>query len=285
MEINLQKTTLEEFIPLFQEFYGERHDSSYHRPANEWAEVAKWRKEAYLFKQGGQVVGGVLLPEGIVTGLFTIPPFDDYQKLLDIIIGHFDNKEYTFYEIPKVHQKHYQNYELITSEVMMYMKPIKQELHLAEGYHASPIKEEDVEEIGKMLYRAFSQSSVYKRLDPEQEFISSAKGYFSYVKKDSVIYNSTLKVTDENKMIVGALLSMIDTGFPFAYNLAVDPLHQGRGIGKYLLSAFVDGVKDEYDKVRLFVHTNNPARIMYESVGFRYGEPIQNYVFTKKEAE
>ncbi len=282
MMITYEKISMEDFIPLFQVHYGKKHNDCYMRPEDSWAEVAKWRKEAYVFKKDGHNIGGVLQPDNIVTGLFTIAPYDDYAKLLEVLLEHLEQKKYVFYEIPDCYSAYYQEgYTLDQSEIMMYMKTKKIESSLVNSYTASLIDEKDTEEIGRMLHKAFVNDKVYKNVDPVEEFINSAKGFFNHVKGHDNLYKATKKIKDQEGDIVGAILTMVDAGHPFAYNLAVDPDHQKKGLGKYLLGSFVNDINDYYETVRLYVHTNNPIRSMYESVGFQYGVAINTYLYNK----
>ncbi len=278
--ITYEKISIEDFIPLFQLHYGKKHNDSYMRPEDSWVEVVKWRKEAYIFKKDGHSIGGVLQPDNIVTGLFTIPPYEDYGKLLEVLIEHLEEKKYVFYEIPDCYSSYYKDgYTLDQSEVMMYMKPEKLEYSLANGYTASLIEKKDAEEIGHMLHKAFVNDKVYKHVDTVEAFIASSKRFFSHVKGHDSLYKATKKIKDCEGHIVGTLLTMIDLNYPFAYNLAVDPDHQNKGLGKYLLGSFVNDISEHYDLVRLYVHTNNPIRNMYESIGFKYGVAIKTYSY------
>lgn len=281
--ITYEKISIEDFILLFQIHYGQKHNDSYMRPEREWEEVARWRKEAYVFKEEGQIVGGVLQPDNIVMGLFTIAPYNDYAKLLQVLMEHLEDKEYVFYEIPESNSNYYQDgFRLDQSEVLMHMKTKKVGLSLPDGYTASLIEEKDIKEIGRMLHKAFISDKVYKHVDPVEEFIGSTQGYFNHVKDHDHLYKATKKIQDDQGHIVGALLTMMDAGHPFAYNLAVDPDHQKKGLGKYLLGSFVNDISEHYDLVRLYVHTSNPIKHMYERIGFEYGVAIKTYTYQNK---
>ncbi len=280
MDIIIKKIEIKKFIPLFVKYYGQVHNESYQRPLSEWEAVAKWRDEAYFFYHNDSIVGGYLRSNSVIAGLFTVPPYNDYKHLLDNLLNSLEDRVYTFYEVPQVYRKFYdERFELISSEVMMYMSPCQSSCKLPSGYHASTINEDDLEEIGFMLHTTFSSSEVFKKVDEVSEFVNSVSSFYKSVDKNSTLYKSTLKVTDENNRIVGVILSMIDAKCPFAYNLAVHPDHQGKGIGKFLLSTLVDGVKDDYDKIRLVVQTNNPAKKMYKKMGFISTSPVKNFKY------
>jgi ribosomal protein S18 acetylase RimI-like enzyme len=283
MKLTLRKANLDEFIPLFQKHYGEVCDACYLRSPQVWEEIARWRKEAYFVIKDEVIIGGVLLPDGIVTGMFLVPPYDNYQEMLEMILSTLEG-ENIFYEIPSMFEEYYDSrFELLQKEVLMHMKPKELTLTLHPDYHSRLIEKDDVESIGRLLHKAFVSSAVYKQVDPVEEFISSANGYHSFIEKEPKLHQATKLVKDKDGKIVGALLSMLDDQNPFAYNLAVDPDHQGKGIGRYLLSSFVDGLANDFNIVRLFVHVNNPAKEMYESIGFKFGIPITSYTY-KKEA-
>lgn len=245
LEIKLVKAPIEDFIPLFQENYGVVNYDSYHRSNEVWAAVAKWRQEAYFFVQNDRIIGGVLQPESIVTGLFTIPPYANYKEILEVLLLNLECKEYTFYEVPRIYSHHYDDrFELQRTEVMMYMKPCSQELILPQTYTSHNLYMDDIEEIGQVFFDAFSTCKVYKSVDPIETFTESAKSFFNYTKSFPKLYNATKLVRDKDGNIAGVILSMMDDGMPFAYNLAVAPHHQSKGIGKYLITSLVEGVKD-----------------------------------------
>lgn len=65
----------------------------------------------------------------------------------------------------------------------------------------------------------------------------------------------------------------------FVGQIQVSPAFQGQGIGAQLLSALIRHANDQHKSVRLKVLKNNPARRLYEQVGFKVvGETHQEFV-------
>jgi ribosomal protein S18 acetylase RimI-like enzyme len=55
--------------------------------------------------------------------------------------------------------------------------------------------------------------------------------------------------------------------------IAVIPTHRGRGIGAQLLRSLLEAGRGNFRAVSLSVRTDNPARRLYERIGFRVVHP------------
>jgi len=85
-----------------------------------------------------------------------------------------------------------------------------------------------------------------------------------------VIGNRGVTVAESHRTIVGVIvLSVNDEGF-FIYNVAVDPSHRGKGLGKALLEfAEAEARRAGFDSIYLYTHekmTENLA--LYSRIGY-----------------
>ncbi len=81
--------------------------------------------------------------------------------------------------------------------------------------------------------------------------------------------------------IVGGVLVGTDGRRGYLQHLAVSPSHRGQGIGRLLVFAAVDGLKQEgIEKTHLFVHTVNvAAQNFYEGLGWFARDEIRMFSF------
>lgn len=86
-----------------------------------------------------------------------------------------------------------------------------------------------------------------------------------------------LKLTLDNQIIAFAI-SQIVLDEATLFNVAVDPAYQGKGYGKRLLSALFLQLKEKgVATVWLEVRESNPARKLYDSLGFNEVDIRKNY--------
>lgn len=86
-----------------------------------------------------------------------------------------------------------------------------------------------------------------------------------------------LKLTVKNE-IVGFAISQIILDEATLFNVAVDPKYQGKGYGKRLLSELILQLKTKgVATLWLEVRESNPARKLYDSLGFNEVDIRKNY--------
>ena len=62
------------------------------------------------------------------------------------------------------------------------------------------------------------------------------------------------------------------------FNIAIDPAQQGKGYGSFLLQGLMDTLKDKgIQTLWLEVRESNPARFLYEKLGFNEVDIRKNY--------
>ncbi|AHG86005.1 Ribosomal-protein-alanine acetyltransferase [Bibersteinia trehalosi USDA-ARS-USMARC-190] len=86
-----------------------------------------------------------------------------------------------------------------------------------------------------------------------------------------------LKLSEHNE-IIGFAISQIILDEATLFNIAIDPNYQGKGYGKRLLSELILQLKDKgVATLWLEVRESNPARKLYDSLGFNEVDIRKNY--------
>lgn len=86
-----------------------------------------------------------------------------------------------------------------------------------------------------------------------------------------------LKLIDDNK-ILGFAICQCVLDEATLFNLAVDPKYQGKGHGKTLLSNLMMQLREkQIQTLWLEVRESNPARGLYEKIGFNEVDIRKNY--------
>lgn len=82
----------------------------------------------------------------------------------------------------------------------------------------------------------------------------------------------------ENQRIIGFAICQIVLDEATLFNIAVEPAHQGKGCGTYLLNELMTQLKDKgIVTLWLEVRESNPARELYENLGFNEVDIRKNY--------
>lgn len=86
-----------------------------------------------------------------------------------------------------------------------------------------------------------------------------------------------LKLSEKGQ-IIGFAISQIVLDEATLFNIAIDPAFQGKGYGKQLLSELILQLKDKgVATLWLEVRESNPARKLYDSLGFNEVDIRKNY--------
>ena len=83
-------------------------------------------------------------------------------------------------------------------------------------------------------------------------------------------------VAEDNGKVVGFLIASYSVDRPYIYNLAVLPEYRKIGIGTELIKVFETHFKGK-GKPYLHVNANNPARYLYEKLGYKIEARHKNF--------
>ncbi|TFH03407.1 MAG: N-acetyltransferase [Candidatus Thorarchaeota archaeon] len=160
----------------------------------------------------------------------------------------------------------------------MQLQPIDKEVLTecakSEGLEFAPFDEPMVEEISKLVFKCVDNTIdqdlfpyVYGSIQKIEEFLGEfLRGSFG---THEPLYSWVLR---ENNQNIGAcfLVTRDETGF--LVHVVIDPDFRERGFGNALLCHSLNSllrVTSSVDKIELAVTSSNPAKRMYDSLGFR----------------
>ncbi len=82
----------------------------------------------------------------------------------------------------------------------------------------------------------------------------------------------------ENNQIIGFAICQTVLDEATLFNIAILPSHQGNGLGKLLLNELIARLKEKgVQTLWLEVRESNPARFLYEKIGFNEVDIRKNY--------
>ena len=82
----------------------------------------------------------------------------------------------------------------------------------------------------------------------------------------------------ENNQIIGFAICQTVLDEANLFNIAILPSHQGNGLGKLLLNELIARLKEKgVQTLWLEVRESNPARFLYEKIGFNEVDIRKNY--------
>ncbi|OOF56978.1 ribosomal protein S18-alanine N-acetyltransferase [Rodentibacter myodis] len=86
-----------------------------------------------------------------------------------------------------------------------------------------------------------------------------------------------LKLVEDNQ-IIGFVICQTVLDEATLFNIAVDPHYQGKGFGTYLLNGLMEKLREKnIQTLWLEVREANPARKLYEKLGFNEVDIRKNY--------
>jgi len=82
----------------------------------------------------------------------------------------------------------------------------------------------------------------------------------------------------EKEQVLGFAICQTVLDEATLFNIAIDPAQQGKGYGSFLLQGLMDTLKDKgIQTLWLEVRESNPARFLYEKLGFNEVDIRKNY--------
>ncbi|MDN3210502.1 ribosomal protein S18-alanine N-acetyltransferase [Haemophilus sp. SZY H51] len=86
-----------------------------------------------------------------------------------------------------------------------------------------------------------------------------------------------LKLVEKERVLGFAICQMV-LDEATLFNIAIDPAQQGKGYGSFLLQGLMDKLKEKgIQTLWLEVRESNPARFLYEKLGFNEVDIRKNY--------
>lgn len=131
----------------------------------------------------------------------------------------------------------------------------------------------DMELIIELFYKANIDSPWHQPVTVEG-FRQGTGLYFDKTKTERVSRASSLCFNKETGKPVGGCMVSMNEGFPFIFDLHVLKEFRRMGIASSMMKKAIDIMSVEHDFMRLFVADGNPAKKLYEKMGFIAGDPV-----------
>ena len=160
---------------------------------------------------------------------------------------------------------------------------------LPEGYHITPFSETDIEEVTRTVFKSVDGSAdqelfpyVYGSFDSTLRFHQRVSAGDFGIHKPT--YSWILKFGDD--CIGACFMTTSEDHIGHVMHLAITPEFRRSGLGKsLLLHALKNLFKIEPDlkEIDLAVTLSNPARYLYESIGFKRVNDMSTYVWKNRD--
>jgi N-acetylglutamate synthase-like GNAT family acetyltransferase len=272
-----------EYTRYYSIYHGQKDADSYFRRSPETlVEVATIFDCGYFIMEGETIIGGVLLKPHFLSDLFVVPPFKDYEGLANKLLNYVKKISTTEDKIivREVVEGQVATYEQLgckVHEMNVWMirptEPMK--AILPEGYISRTVSSEDADDIACLLMKAYSANPVYKQIGTKEDYLLHVNEFIDQHKHNKIMDECSRVVIDTHtNTIVGVCLHMEFEDYPLIMSLVVDPDHQQRGIGRYLLTHSIHSSSEGYPATRLSVIKDNAAIKLYEDLGFLRSKTI-----------
>ncbi|WP_456270937.1 GNAT family N-acetyltransferase [Bacillus sp. AK031] len=267
----------QEYMRYYSIYYGQKYaDNFFRRSSATLIEIASIFDCGYLIMKDENIIGGVFLKPNFMSDLFIVPPYEDYEglvhKLLDYLRKVSKAEEKIFVrEVVEEHILTYEQQGCQIHEVNHWMirptEPIK--AMLPERYTSRSVLSDDTNEIASLIMKSYRANPVYKHIGAKEDYIHHVKEFLDTHQNNKIMDECSRVIVEKNtNNIVGVCLHMEFEDYPLIMSLVVDPDHQRKGLGRFLLSHSINISNKEYPATRLSVIKDNPAIKLYEGLGF-----------------
>jgi GNAT superfamily N-acetyltransferase len=267
----------EEFLRYYSIYYGQKYaDYFFRRSSAAMKEIVSIFDCGYLIVNDETIVGGVFLKPNFMADLFVVPPYEDYEGLVHKILNYLKKVSKTedeiyFRDIVEEHVPAYEQQGCQVREVNYWMIRPTQSMKamLPEGYRSRSVSSEDTNNIACLLMKSYKANPAYKQIGTKEDYMNHVEEFIEKYQTNAIMDECSRVIVDKNtNNIVGVCLHMEFEDYPLTMSLAVEPEHQQRGLGRFLLTHSINISSTEYPATRLAVIKDNPAIKLYEDLGF-----------------
>jgi GNAT superfamily N-acetyltransferase len=266
-----------EFTRYYSIYYGQKYaDYFFRRSPASMIESASIFDCGYFIMKDETIVGGVFLKPNFMADLFVVPPYDDYEGLLCKLLSYLKKVSKTedeiyFRDIVEEHVPSYEQQGCRIREVNYWMIRPTQSMKamLPEGYRSRAVSSEDTNDIACLLMKSYKANPAYKQFGRKEDYVNHVDEFLEKYQNQTIMDEcSRVMVDTGTNTVVGVCLHMEFENYPLIMSLAVDPDHQQKGLGRFLLTHSINISSKEYPATRLAVLKDNPAIKLYEDLGF-----------------
>jgi N-acetylglutamate synthase-like GNAT family acetyltransferase len=267
----------EEYIRYYSIYYGQKYaDYFFRRSSAAMKEIVSIFDCGYVIMKDENIVGGVFLKPNFMADLFVVPPYEDYEGLVHKLLNYLKKVSKTedeiyFRDIVEEHVPAYEQQGCQVREVNYWMiRPThSMKAMLPEGYRSKSVSSEDTNDIACLIMKSYKANPAYKQIGTKEDYMNHVEEFIEKYQNNTIMDECSRVIIDKStNNIVGVCLHMEFEEYPLIMSLAVDPEHQHRGLGRFLLNNSIDISSKEYPATRLAVLKDNPAIKLYEGLGF-----------------
>ncbi|MFI8574961.1 GNAT family N-acetyltransferase [Rossellomorea aquimaris] len=282
-----------EYTRYYSIYHGQKYADSYFRRSPETlVEVATIFDCGYFIMEGETIIGGAFLKPHFMSDLFVVPPYKDYEGLVHKLLNYVKKISATedkiiVREVVEEDVAAYKQLGCKIHEVNVWMirptEPMK--AILPEGYSSRAVSRGDANDIACLLMKAYRDNPAYKQIGTKEDYLLHVNEFLDQHKHNKIMDECSRVVIDNcTNNIIGVCLHMEFEAYPLIMSLVVDPDHQQRGLGRYLLTHSINRSSAGYPATRLSVIKDNSAIKLYEDLGFlRSKTIIDMYLACKRE--
>ncbi|WP_026592397.1 GNAT family N-acetyltransferase [Bacillus sp. UNC437CL72CviS29] len=266
-----------EYIRYYSIYYGQKYaDYFFRRSSEALLEIASIFDCGYLIMNDENIIGGVFLKPNFMSDLFVVPPYGDYEGLVHKLLNHLKKVSKTeekiiLRDIVEEHVPTYEQKGCQVHEINYWMIRPTQSLKamLPEGYISKSVLGEDIDDIACLIMKSYKENPAFKQIGTKEDYTNHVKAFIGKYQNNKIMDECSRVIIEQStNNIVGVCLHMEFEGYPLIMSLAVDPKHQHKGLGRFLLTHSINISSKEYPATRLAVIKENPAIKLYENLGF-----------------
>lgn len=263
----------------FSKYFATYYNNIWFRPSwDSLYNILQSSTDCYWIMNSNQRIGGIFMPDHSIGLMFSLPGYSITTKLVKYLKSHILSTSNQLEEIYAYNILPDQTIPLmkegfvyVESRECMIRPTEKMMLSLNDEYGCyTPSKTNEsklVGELAEVLEEAFFNGPDMKE---KQTYTDDMNYYFQHAETEllgasSIIYNKN------TKEIAGLCLVSLWEGYPLIYDLAVRPKYRRSGLAKFMLNRAISSLVEKYPFIRLFVTTDNNAKLLYTQQGFLTG--------------
>jgi len=228
----------------------------------------------WVYKDGA-LVGGSLVAPNRLSGVFTIPPYNDNNALLRSLTQYVISISDTAKPIRAIGVAPWQlefytrhGFRIIEGKRNMIRPTEVMSYAFAPEFEVLPACADYAKMAIDLLVAAFAGNA--GRPITFEEIVDTVQVYYNtLIKRDSMLPEASSLVFDRATGQLVALCHVIMwEGWPLIDDVVVHPDYQGRGLATNMIKKSLSISAMHYPAMRLFVTVGNPAQSVYYNLGF-----------------
>jgi ribosomal protein S18 acetylase RimI-like enzyme len=253
-----------------------------------------WSDKCYFVMKDNEKIGGAIIDNGSIAYPFTILPYCDkleffkqlHKKVFDITnSGTIYTSGMLSEDIPLLLSM---GYRVLRTRTAM-IRPTDIVDVVLEGYKLKIPTIDNAVDIANIFFEAFSGGIDYEvfgtpTIDECTQDVVDNLRFFT----DCETIEQSCIIYDNDKPVAACLIGgnpSVPNGFSGIYDIAVIPMYRNRGIATFMIKRALTIAKQKHNSqaMRLFVTEGNPAKRLYNALGFMPGPSFSPMIFNLEE--